>query len=186
VPQNVDQSHATAGGDNVAGNKTTIALPPRERIAAFDALKKRLCEDLAADKRVKDTIEKLRRYEKPVSPDGIAGLEDKLNHAGRQDELFYALEQKERFAMFMAEWSFFETAQKLIALALATIEYEYAVHILPNVTSLDRQQVDCLIHDRVVVPLFNDIGVDVLDLDQNLIMGMVYWLGDQCYVRWHQ
>lgn len=182
----VDQSHATAGGDNVGGNKTVIAMPPREKLAAFEALKKRLTADITAGLKVMETIDKLKRYQSPISPDDVVGLEQKLTRASREDEIFYALAQKERFAMFMTEWSFFETAQQIIALALATIEYEYSRHIIPHVNSLNRQQVDSLIHDRVVIPLFNDVGVDVFDLDQNLIMGMVYWLADQCYVRWHQ
>lgn len=186
MPSQIDQSHAVACGDNVGGNKTVINLPPREKIAAFEALKNRLSVDVAAGLRVMATIDKLRHYQTPVSTDGIVGLENKLISASRHDEINYALAQKERFAMFMTEWSFFETAQKIIALALASIEYEYSLHIIPHVASLTKQQVDLLIHDRVVIPLFNDIGVDIFDMDQNLIMGMVYWLADQCYIRWHK
>ena len=183
--QITNQKGATAGGDNVGGNKVVINLPPREPITAFATLKERLTADIAGGVRVMTTIDKLKRYEAEVTHDGVVGLSAKLDIAGRHDEISYALSQKERFAMFLVEWSFFETAQKLIALALGTIEYEYNRHIIPHVSTLNRQQVDHLVHDRVVVPLFNDIGVDVFDVDQNLIMGMVYWLADQCYVRWH-
>jgi hypothetical protein len=43
-----------------------------------------------------------------------------------------------------------------------------------------------IIKNEIIFPLLNDMSGDAVTVDINHVAGMIYWLADQCYVRWHQ
>ncbi|WP_368039360.1 MULTISPECIES: ABC-three component system protein [unclassified Tardiphaga] len=35
-------------------------------------------------------------------------------------------------------------------------------------------------------PTVSECGASVFEIDHNTALGMVYWLAEQCFVRWHR
>jgi hypothetical protein len=163
-----------------------IAERDREPFRNILQLKAKISEEKAAGLQISYTIEKLARFEKQISTDGIDGLENKLTHADRAGEIRYALEAKEDFVKLMAEWRFYESAQQMIVAALAIIEYEYNFNVIPKSNLSTIQQMNDIIKNEIIFPLLNDMSGDAVTVDINHVAGMIYWLADQCYVRWHQ
>lgn len=158
----------------------------REPFRNILRLKAKISEEKAAGLQILHTIEKLARFERQISTDGIDGLENKLRHADRAFEINYALEAKEDFVKFMTEWRFYESAQQMIVAALAIIEYEYNINVIPQSSHLSIHQINDIIKHSIVFPLLNDMSGDAIEIDVKHVSGMIYWLADQCYVRWHQ
>jgi hypothetical protein len=82
LPALVSQSKATAGGDIVGGSKITNYNYP---VAAsrVEALMLGLMKEIETKQEVKGIIDSLQFYFKQIAPDGVVGLEAKLQHAGR-------------------------------------------------------------------------------------------------------
>ena len=183
----VDQSRANAGGDVVAGDKVTnhfhSPIPPS---SAISALLEKLQEEISSNSAVQYKIEQLQRFFEKRSHDGLDGLEAKLKAGNRSSEIFFALEKKEEFVKLIERWSLYLSAQELFVFILAKIEYEFNLFIVPKLGNLDECDVNQLVHDRIVEPTLAQCGNGAISLNHGLVMGMVYWLAEQCFVRWHK
>lgn len=182
----VDQSRATALGDIVAGDKTTnVFLSGQHERGIVGQLMARLAHEIETNQRVRHTIDSLQFFHLRRSHDGIDGLEAKLKHSGRHDELLYALERKEQFAKLLEKWSLYASAQEILAYLLAKAENEFATGVQPKIGSLSRADINRLITDTIVTPIVDECGVGAFSLNHSIAMGMLYWLAEQCFVRWH-
>lgn len=183
----VNQKGASANGDIVAGNKTENHYHASSAPAAniVEQLLNRLKEEVERNEQVRHTIESLQRFQTQRADDGITGLEAKLKAANREHELIDALEKKELFAKLLEKWSLYASAQEIFAHLLAKAEYEfnYFIRLQSDKTELEINQ---LVNDRVVVPTLTVCGAGTFLLDHSTVMGMVYWLAEQCYIRWHK
>lgn len=135
---------------------------------------------------MRHTIEALAHFQTQYAHDGIKGLEAKLKAGGRSDEYLSALEKKELFAKLMERWSLYASAQVIFAYLLGLAEHEYTFFILPQITKLSRVEINQLVNDRIVTPTVTECGSSVFAVNHSVAMGMVYWLAEQCFVRWHQ
>lgn len=188
--KNVSQKNITAGRDNVGGNQYNSQLQTNiynsnvisSRIVA---LMQQLADEVKNDIQKQNFIDTLQFYHERYSHDGVDGLEGKLAHAGRADEIDLALKKKELFTRLLAKYSMFDSAQQIFAYMLSKIEQDYLVYVLPNVESLTPAEIDQLIHERLVLPTVVEVGAGVFSINAALACGMVYWLAEQCYIRWH-
>lgn len=130
-------------------------------------------------------IESLEFFEEPISPDGVTGLEDKLKKAGREGSTLMALRYKEMFAKFLTRYSLYQAAQELIALCLHRVVHEFEVNIHPVCAEGDCGMIDRLVAEKVVVPVLEEYASGTFSLNHGLAQGMIYWLADRCFVRWH-
>lgn len=184
-----DQSGATAEGDIVGGNKSTTHhhhYSAAQRTSLIEQLMQRLAVEIRDDQRVRDMVEGLQQFYSRKSVDEIDGLEAKLTAGGRSHELFDALEQKERFSKLLDKWSLYASAQQIFAYLLAKAEHEFRLIVLPQITLLDEVCINQLVSERIVYPLVDEVGDGVFNVDPGIVMGMIYWLAEQCFVRWHQ
>jgi C-terminal domain 9 of the ABC-three component (ABC-3C) systems len=69
---------------------------------------------------------------------------------------------------------------------LARAERQFNDVILPQVTKLDAVGINQLTNELIVEPAVMECGASVFQLDHNTALGMVYWLAEQCFVRWHK
>lgn len=143
-------------------------------------------EILHGDTHVDGFIEDLQMFQDRRSSSKLVGLEEKLTDAERQDQLESALMKKEHFAKLLAKMQHYPSAQKIFALFLARINDVFENHIVPHVSSLDRQEVDQIIEERIIQPTLSDMGsgFEHFTITHAHIRGMIYWLADRCYVRW--
>lgn len=184
----VDQSGATAKG-NIAGrdNVTVTHNYATPRAAGIvEQLLERLAEEIKQNQKVRDTIERLRRFHVPRAHDGVAGLEAKLKASGREATYIDAIEMKEMFAKLLERWSLYASAQEIFVHLLARAERQFNDLILPQVQKLDVVGVNKLMNDLIVEPTVGECGASVFQIDHNTAMGMIYWLAEQCFVRWHK
>ena len=184
---NAYQKGASAGGDIVGGNKTEIinhsAAPPK--LSKLEQLKAKLQQEVADGHCSPTIIDQLQKFQKKIPEDGVTGLEAKLEVAGRSEQLMLALEMKEQFAKLLDKWSLYASAQEIFVHLLAMAEYKYSHHIFPLISKIQPVEFDELIDQKIITPAIEEVGVDVFTLDHSTAMGMIYWLAEQCRVRWH-
>jgi ABC-3C protein len=191
VTVTVDQSHAVAEGDIAArdiykiNNYLSGESAPRAA-GIVEQLLQRLNNELKNDQKVQNTIEKLQRYYNNKPYDGIVGLEAKLMHVGREASYIDAIEMKEMFVKLLDQWSFYASAQQIFVHLLARTERHFNDIILPQIPTLAVAEVNSLVNSLIVEPTVQECGASVFEIDHNTALGMVYWLAEQCFVRWHK
>jgi hypothetical protein len=188
----VNQSGAHADGDNVGGNKitnnqiTNNYLPPSAPMGLIEKMMERLSAEIRDNHQVQELIGSLQFFYIQKTKDGVVGLEAKLIKAGRDDELLYALEKKELFVKLLDRYSLYESAQRIFAHLLAKTEHEFSQVIHPQIANLNRSEVNGIVSARIVEPIVQECGMGPLDINHSVVMGMIYWLAEQCFIRWHQ
>lgn len=183
----IDQSGAHASGDVIAGNKLTLSFSSNVGTSSTIAsLHAKLKQEVEADTKIQKTVSALNYFTATKPKDTVVGLEAKLQFANRSHELNSALDKKELFAQFLEHWSLYASAQEIFACFLAKIEHEFTFHILPVVDGKDQVAMNLLITERVVNPTIEECGSGAFNLNHAIVMGMVYWLAEKCFVSWHK
>lgn len=184
----IDQRGASAGEDVVAGNKTVNHLyPPTTRYPGIvEQLLEKLQSEMTKNAEVRHTVESLQYFYESRAKDGIIGLEAKLIAGGREHELYLALAKKEQFVKLLEKWSMYASAQEIFAYLLAGAEYQFSMFVHPKIGKLDQTDINELVDERIVAPTIVECGTSVFTLNHSLVMGMIYWLAEQCFVRWHK
>jgi len=186
----IDQSGTSAGRDIVAGDKNEIVhiyySPAPRPPGIVEQLLQKLQVEIEKNVEVRHAVESLRYFYEQKAKDGIVGLEAKLMAGGRDHEIFLALEKKELFVKLLEKWSMYASAQEIFAYLLARAEYEFSMFVHPKIGKLDQEGINQLVHDRIVTPTISECGSGIFTLNHSIVMGMIYWLAEQCFVRWHQ
>jgi hypothetical protein len=182
-----NQAGASAGGD-IAGHDihNTIYQAPTPAVGIVEQLLQKLEVEKGQDQKSIDRIERLQRYYIQRAHDGVNGLEEKLVRANRQQSYSDAIEMKEMFVKLLERWSLYASAQQIFVYLLARAERHFNDIILPQVSDLSPVEVNQLMNQLIVEPTVQDCGASVFEIDHNVAMGMIYWLAEQCFVRWHK
>jgi C-terminal domain 9 of the ABC-three component (ABC-3C) systems len=183
----VNQTGASASG-NIAGRdvNTTVVNVASQAAGIVEQLLQKLKIEKDQDQTSMERIERLQRFYIQRAHDGVNGLEAKLAHCGRQDSYLDAIEMKEMFAKLLEKWSLYFSAQQIFVYLLARAERHFNDIILPQIPDLSPVQVNQLMNRLIVEPTVQDCGASVFEIDHNVAMGMIYWLAEQCFVRWHK
>jgi len=150
-------------------------------------LLERLDEEIShGDACIDGFIDDLQMFQDRRSSGTLVGLEAKLNDADRADQVEGAQEKKELFAKLLAKMQHYPSAQKIFALFLARINDVFENHISPHASTMDRQKIDQIIDEKIIMPTISDMGsgFEHFTLNHAHVRGMIYWLADRCYVRW--
>ena len=184
----IDQSESKVGRDQVGSQIETQNnfYGARANLTAIDLLLEKLQREIEHDQQIRDTIDKLQRFQKPRAHDGVVGLEQKLQVSGRAYEYLDAIEKKELFAKLLEKFSLYASAQEILAALLARAEYFFTHFIYPQVGSLSILEVNQLVDGKIIEPTIDECGASVFAIDHSVAMGMIYWLAEQCHIRWHQ
>lgn len=183
----VDQKHAQAGEDIVGRDKyVTINQDVKVSPKGIEGLLVSLKEQIENKQSAREVIEELARYHSRRSVDGIDGLEAKLEAGNLSHRYLDAIEKKERFAKLLEKMSLYSSAQKIFAIFLSKVENEFSHVVHPQVPSLSEAELNQLIIDRIINPICDQCDADVLLISYDTVYGMVYWLAEQCFIRWHE
>ena len=187
-PNNVDQSDSSVGGDQVAGNKEEHHHHYGAERAAnvVEQLLLRLRHEMENNEKCLDIITRLQRFHTKRASAGVSGLEAKLEKAGRESEIEAALERKEMFAKLLEEWSLYASAQEIFVYLLARAEQVFNDMIFPEVGKASIIETNTRITKLIVEPTVAECGASIFAIDNNVAMGLVYWLAEQCFIRWHE
>ncbi len=163
-----------------------VVLPPPAPLGIVDKLLLKLREEIAQEATVLHTVNSLRVYYDKRSEDGIDGLEAKLSAAGREDTKLRAFERKEEFVKLLDTWSMYASAQEIFAYLLAHAETLFERRIRPLIVAgRPREEIDEATASYILEPTIEQCGTSVFVVNHSIALGMLYWLAEQCYVRWH-
>lgn len=157
-------------------------------ISQISRLLDRLDEEISAgDTQLEGFIDDLQMFQNHRDSAEDVGVEAKLKASDREDQLASAQEKKELFVKLLDRMQHYPSAQKLFAFFLARINDVFENHIIPHVSTLDRQGVDQIIEDKIIQPTISDMGIgfDHFTINHAHVRGMIFWLADRCYVRWN-
>jgi hypothetical protein len=132
-----------------------------------------------------EIVSKLQHFITSVDSEFI-GLEQKLINGGFQNELQFANLLKEQYTKYLTSNNLSKAGQKIHAFLLARIFVAFNMYIPEAInegrTNLEIKQI---ILERIVQPVEDVLGVDnVLELYQDDVMSMVYFLTGNCHIKW--
>ena len=177
-----NQQGAKAGG-NIAGRDYYNFEPKKSLV---EKLLIKLREQYDCSDKTQITIDELARYHTRRASDGINGLEAKLKASGRSDYYEEAIEKKEMFAKLLERWSLYSSAQEIFVHILAKAENEFTHVVYGQIPAKTPEEINALVMDRIVNPIVEECGGDLMSVNHNLVQGMVYWLAEQCFIKWHK
>lgn len=179
----VSQQRSNAGGDIVGRDKVTAYNEaPKGKI---EKLLMKLQEQYDNDQETQNVIDELARYHSRRASDGVFGLESKLDAAGKSDCFEDAIEKKEMFAKLLQKWTMYSSAQSIFSHILAKAEIEFTQVIYPQIPTRTEFEINALVIERIVGPIVEECSDDLIAINHNVVQGMVYWLAEQCFIRWH-
>lgn len=178
----VNQERASAHGDMVGRDKITVEAPK----GMVERLLLRLKQQYDGNEATQQIIDELARYHIRRASDGIFGLEAKLKAAGKSDSYDDAIEKKEMFAKLLHTWSLYSSAQLIFVHILARAENEFNQVVYPQILIKTEAEINALVLERIVHPIVEECSSDLMGVSYNVVQGMVYWLAEQCFIRWHK
>lgn len=185
----VVQTGANVGRDQAGRDikyNVTNQLP--RPVSQITRLLRKLSEQIDNNETTQQFIEALQFYVDNRGSEEVVGLQEKLAHVGRSSEYKTALMKKEAFAKLLLKFENFSSAQELFAYILAIIHDVFDEKIVPVCDRLDQAGIEALVDEHIVAKIFEEYaeGSDAFTLTQLHVRGMIYWLADKCFVRWHK
>lgn len=178
------QSGNYAAGDVVGGSQVKtvhIHASPSPLAKLYDRFRTSTADSPYAAQ----IAEQLQHYCNVATDGDVRGLEEKLKASNREDQLRKASLFKERAAKLIMRWQTSGIAQDIITIVLSTIYSNFLLEVTPAIEAgKSREEVDSIINEKVITPVLhllgdNDLGITTVDL-----LGMLYFLGGNCHVRW--
>lgn len=131
-----------------------------------------------------ELIRQLRHFASTSSYD-VRGLEEKLRSSGRLDLLQQAMSLKEAAAKDLIRAPNSESAQKIYALILGEICSDFLGVVSPLIKAgKSRDEVDTVIHERVITPAYESLETNPLVLTKMDILSLYYFLAGNCHISW--
>lgn len=191
-----DQSGSEVGQDqagrdvikNTTVNNFFDTTPVGLSTSQVPKLLQKLATQMAGQTHHDGFIAELELYVNNRSSQTVVGLEDKLKQVGRHLEYGDALLKKEAFSKMLLKLQHWEAAQQLFAYFLSMIEVAFKRKIIPHCSSLSQAEIEDVIGEHIVDKIKHEIGSghEEFIISDLHIQGMIFWLADKCYVRWHQ
>lgn len=178
----VSQKNNTAYGDLVAGNKYVFHAPSASPLAPLYA---KLRAEQAGIPEIARISEQLQHFCTARTDGDVRGLRQKLEAAGRHDLLQYASELKELATKTLMKYQTSGVAQDIFTHILARLCTQFLFRVTPAVQAgKSRQEVDALIGEDVIASTVGMLGDNDLNLTEADIVGLVFFLGGNCHIRW--
>ena len=137
------------------------------------------------DTRFNETVSILEHFARALSGEDTIGLEAKLRASGRESLLVFAQQTKELFTKKLIEHQFSESAQEIHAYLLAEVYTRFHNEVLPAIENgTTMETVSSLVQRRVIQPVQDLLGENVLGLFAIEINGMLYYLTGNCHIKW--
>lgn len=181
----VNQRNAQSGRDTIGRDKIDhhhYAAPPLSKV---ERLLESLKTQIENSEHAKETIAELARYHRRKSVDGIDGLEAKLEAARQSAYYEDAIEKKEMFVKLLEQYALYFSAQQIFAHFLAKIENKFNYVVYPDIQCKTFAEINQQVIDQIVDPIVEECGCVVFTMTYDHVFGMVYWLAEQCFIRWH-
>ncbi len=183
-----NQSGSNVGQNQIGGDQNNIGavyIGGAFQSALLLQLEK-LKLQVDKDEQCTETNVRLKRFYNQRNYDKIVGLIDKLKAGAREDEIEDAIEKKEIFAKILERYSHFSSAQEIFACLLSRAEYYFNQFLRPQLGSISLLDYNVILDEKVIQPTVADCCASILEIDHTVAMGMIYWLAERCFIRWHK
>lgn len=177
-----NQSHNYAHGDIVAGDKI-VTIQNDGCLPELKRLYEKLKVDGVGDPSTGFSAH-LQHYLTAKTNGDVRGLREKLAESDRLDQLELATELKEQATKAIMKRQMSQTAQRIYSIVLDEIHAGYTLSVTPLIES------DCtrVAVDGQVRALLKEIGMvlgeNTLGITFKDLLGLLYFLGGNCHVRW--
>jgi hypothetical protein len=133
-------------------------------------------------------VQNLRYFVDQRDTADVIGLEEKLKRSQLKISYSSALERKEAFVKLLLTYQEFSSAQELFAYFLDHIYDVFEEKICPNIEDLSAVDIEKIVDDCIIDKIFSEIGCGsaAIVINRTHVRGMIYWLADKCFVRWHK
>jgi hypothetical protein len=133
-----------------------------------------------------EIINELLHYQEYAKNTPIIGLEKKLENGNRLNYLEFAEISKEKFAKKILLNEHSESAQLIYAFLLAKVYTSFQTNIYSRLNEGHPEGfINQLITESIVKPLEELLGDNLLRIYDDEIYGMVYFLTDNCHIKWN-
>ena len=169
-----------SGGDIIVGKKTEYHVQPTSLSRLYEIFR----DAEQASTHQSNIADLLQHYSTTASFD-VRGLEVKLTEGGRSDIIPEAMLWKQRAAMIITRWQTSPVTQDIITQILSFIHSEFVQHVKPAIQEgKSRTEVEALIGEKVLAPTNAMLGENDLQITPTDVLGMLYFLGGNCHIRW--
>lgn len=177
-----------AGGD-IAGrdiNKNIVNYGvPVGPCPVLKELSQTLASELEGKLESSEILARLQHYTTQVVNEEVIGLAAKLEEANMTAILKRAEREKEAFSKRLTELQFFPAAQKAFAHLLSEVYSRFNHHVLPKLEAgAGTEAIHVAIQEGIISPIAQKIGDSPLQLYQEEINGMLFFLTGNCHIRW--
>lgn len=179
------QTGNTAEGDIVGGNQTKTVNNVFIPTSPLTRLYEKFRAANEGQPYIAKISEQLQHYCSVDTDGDVRGLEDKLTAANRQDIMRAAAILKEAATKTIMKWQTSGVAQDILTIILGQLYSAFLLNVTPAIEAgKPRTDVDALIDEKVIKPTAEMLGDNDLMLTPADILGLLFYLGGNCHVRW--
>lgn len=150
----------------------------------LNELYRKLKEDGIGESSVSGIVDKLQHYFNIATDVDVRGLEEKFKASNRSDMLQLAISLKEKAAMSIMKRQTSRTAQRIFLIVLEKLYSDFILKVTPLIqNNQSRVDVDEKIQE-IIENLRIMLGENVLEFTELDLLGLVFFLGGNCHVRW--
>ena len=186
-----NQSNSSVGRDQIGrdqNNTTNNHIVYERKSTQLSRLLGKLSQQIVDNDRTSEFVDNLKFYIDARDIYDVVGLKNKLEKVGRSSEFNSAIEKKEEFVKLLLKFENFSSAQEIFAYVLSIIHDVFESKIIPQCDLLQYIEIEEIVNRDIVGVIIGEIdeGSDHFTINRTHIRGMVYWLADKCFVRWHK
>lgn len=151
----------------------------------MNTLIQRLKKEMADNNICKETLENLTHLSTRTSREKLIGLEKKLEAGNRIEDIDFAQDVKEAFYRKIKRTENYASAQEIYAYLLSEVCSRFVDHVYPCIIEgKSKSEVNFLIAKFVFEPIQCMLGENILKIFRTDIEGMLYFLTDNCHIKW--
>lgn len=170
-------------GHIVAGNQTIHQHAPkgtnREIQNLYDRLKRGESGELDSA-----FCAELEHYMSLQPEIDVRGLDAKLVESNRKDLLFLAKQMKEKAAKAIMRRQTSRTAQRIFVIILDQIHCDFIMKVTPLIEEDNPRVVVDEKISSIIDDLYSSLGENLLELTAKDLLGLLFFLGGNCHIRW--
>ncbi|MBQ0960222.1 hypothetical protein KAK06_14805 [Ideonella sp. 4Y11] len=179
------QSGNKADGDIVGGNQTKTVTNVYASPSPLAKLYEKFRAASEGQPYIAQISEQLQHYCSVDTDGDVRGLDVKLTAADRQDLIRAASKLKEAATKIIMKWQTSGIAQDILTIILGQLYSAFLLNVTPAIEAgKSREEVDALINEKVIKPAADMLGDNDLMLSPADILGLLFYLGGNCHVRW--
>jgi hypothetical protein len=178
-------TQAINGNSNqqAGGNINNYNYPQTKMRALIEEYK----QERQIDETFNDIIEQLDYYLNPISreSEAVIGLEKKLQTGHFNEFIHYAMTAKDIFARKLEQHRLSKAAQEIFLYLLADIWTIFHQEIYQPICNNETHDVIMQkIHDEIIEVISKKLEDNVLNIYNDCISGMIYFLTGNCHIKW--